>query len=686
MKKIYLIVAVLLAMTCTTSILQAQTTQKIAVPSDLEKWITTTFAKGKTPPFSFIYNDRPSSEFIRKWKHSTTKLTSDDPNVIKYQFSYTDPASGLTAVCLVDGFPEFNAVEWVLNFRNGSDKNSAQLKAVNVVDLTWKSETEGDFNLLRLRGSCGSRADFQPILSTLTVQDSVYMFPDGGRSSDNSAFPFFNIETPDQKGVVVGIGWTGTWFADVRRTAGQEVSLTSGMKYMDLFLYPEEQIRTPCICLLFWEGENLLTGNNHFRRFMLAHNSRKIDGKFAEYPLSAGFEWGDPAPCNEYSCLTEELAIAMIQRYKQFGITPEVFWLDAGWYTGCGGPDFTGGNWSTNVGNWTVDTTRFPDGLKPISDAAHRVGAKFMVWFEPERVDRSTLFARLHPEWMLKRPNDNCYLFNLGDKEACAWLSKYIGDMIEENGIDYYRQDFNMPTAPYWAVNEEPGRTGINEIRHVEGLYAYWDYLLERFPNLLIDNCASGGRRLDLETMKRSAPLWRTDYQYGEVNGYQCHTYGLNLFLPLHGTGIYNTDDYSFRSCLGSTMVINWEIFSIRGSIPDMQRVIAEYKELKPYFYEDYYPLTGYGDQTGDDAFLAYQLNRPSDRSGIVVAFRRKDNATNNIQVKLQGLDPETVYAIQNDNDGSITRQTGRELAEGVTLSIDQAPGSLLLRYTSAEK
>lgn len=66
--------------------------------------------------------------------------------------------------------------------------------------------------------------------------------------------------------------------------------------------------------------------------------------------------------------------------------------------------------------------------------------------------------------------------------------------------------------------------------------------------------------------------------------------------------------------------------------------------------------------------------------------LRGKDNATNNIQVKLQGLDPETVYAIQNDNDGSITRQTGRELAEGVTLSIDQAPGSLLLRYTPAEK
>ena len=58
--------------------------------------------------------------------------------------------------------------------------------------------------------------------------------------------------------------------------------------------------------------------------------------------------------------------------------------------------------------------------------------------------------------------------------------------------------------------------------------------------------------------MSRSAPLWRTDYRYGEVNGYQCHTYGLNFFLPLHGTGIYGTDDYNFRSSLSSTMVINW--------------------------------------------------------------------------------------------------------------------------------
>ena len=78
-------------------------------------------------------------------------------------------------------------------------------------------------------------------------------------------------------------------------------------------------------------------------------------------------------------------------------------------------------------------------------------------------------------------------------------MSKYIGDFLEENGIDYYRQDFNIEPEGFWAANDEPGRQGICEIRYIEGLYSFWEYLLNRFPGLLVDNCASGGRRIDLE-------------------------------------------------------------------------------------------------------------------------------------------------------------------------------------------
>ena len=182
--------------------------------------------------------------------------------------------------------------------------------------------------------------------------------------------------------------------------------MASGMKTMKLYLRPQETIRTPSISLMFWENIDRMAGHNKFRRFVLAHKSRKINGKFAEYPLSSGFNYRDPAPCTEYSCLTADYAIAMVKRYIQFGLKPEVFWLDAGWNTDAA--DFEHGKtWANTAGNWTVDTLRFPKGLRPVADEIHKVGAKFMVWFEPERVIRGTQWAVEHPDWMLDIPEHN---------------------------------------------------------------------------------------------------------------------------------------------------------------------------------------------------------------------------------------------------------------------------------------
>ena len=306
-------------------------------------------------------------------------------------------------------------------------------------------------------------------------------------------------------------------------------ALRSGMKTMRLYLHPDESIRTPSIGLLFWQGDDRMVGNNAFRRFVRVHQARKVNGKPATYPLSFSFNYRDPAPCTEYSCLTADWAIAMVNRYKRFELVPDVFWLDAGWTAGAS--DYRNGkSWANTNGNWTIDSTRFPEGLRPVTDAVHKAGAKFMVWFEPERVVKGTQWAVDYPQWMLdkelpatdKSESRDWLLFDMGNTEAREWLQEYIGDMIEQNGIDYYRQDFNMEPDKYWARYDEPDRIGMKEIRHIEGLYAFWDYLLERFPGLLIDNCASGGRRLDLETIKRSAPLWRSDYyHYDDPDGYQ---------------------------------------------------------------------------------------------------------------------------------------------------------------------
>ena len=673
LKKFFVAVVALL---CAVSV-YAQTSQRIAVPTSVEKWITSTFAKGKTPPFSFVYDGVNSQQFIRKWQHSLQKQESAE-GVVEYVATYQDRATGLKIECHIKGFQEFGAVEWVMNFTNTGSQNTPQITQVKSVDYSALSQKEGEFNVLHALGSNHDRADFQPRMTTLSSEAPLSMSPVNGRSSDTSAFPFFNVITPDNKGIVVAIGWTGTWYADLTTPNAKSVNLAAGMKHMDLHLYPGEAIRTPLVAMLFWQGDDYMAGNNTFRRFILAHHTRKPTKELGSYsPINGGLDWGDPAPCNEYGCLTEEFAVGLIKRYKMFGLQPESIWLDAGWYEGAGGPD---GTWWKSVGSWYADKERFPRGLKPLSDAAHSIGARFLVWFEPERAFDGSRLTKEHPEWLLKVGAGN-NLLDLGNKEALEWVCNHIGDFIEENGIDTYRQDFNMAINPYWEKFDEPGRIGMKEIRHIEGLYAFWDYLIERFPNIMIDNCASGGRRIDLETTSRSIPLWRTDYNYGEVNGYQCHTYALNFFLPLHGTGTYGTGAYSLRSSLSSATGLNWESTTQRVTIAEMQNALNEIKSLRPYYLEDFYPLTGLQDHTPDNVWLAYQLNRPSDDTGIVMAFRRKDNQQSEIEVKLRGLLPDATYEVTNADSGEVITATGADLMQSLKLKLEQPYSSLLLRY-----
>lgn len=653
--------------------------------TDIARWIDQRFAKGQLPPFSFILDEQPSEEFLRTWRWSRTAPASAEKDVVLRTFTYTDPRSGLEVVCDVKGYPDFRAVEWVLHFRNTSAENSGQLTRIKAADFDMVYPAAGALKIHYAEGNKISKADYAPRTAEFRTEQPLHIEPHGGRSSEE-AFPFFNLESEaSRQGVMVAVGWTGTWFADLEKRDPNRLTLAAGMLNTDLYLYPGEQIRTPSVALMFWSGDRM-NGHNRFRRLVLAHHSRKVDGK-PFYPLCSAFNYRDPQPCGEYSCLTADWAIAMVRRYSMFELTPDVFWLDAGWHTGAG--DFQhGNNWANTTGNWTVDRERFPEGLKPVSDAVHETGAKFMVWFEPERVVKGTQWATEHKEWMLDTAwpegseQSTWYLFDLGNDAACDWLCKYYGDLIEENGIDYYRQDFNMLPAGYWRDADEPGRSGIKEIRHIENLYKFWDYLLERFPGLLIDNCASGGKRLDWESIGRSAPLWRSDYyHYDDPDGYQCHTYGLNFFLPIHGTGILLPDQYSFRSSLSSALQCNWKVTEPGVSVLDMQQRIREYRDIREYYYEDYYPLSGTGDLTGSDVWLAYQMHRPSDDSGIVVAFRRQDAPDAEYTVRLGGLTPDASYTLVDCDTQAETVRSGRELTEGLTIRLDNPRSSLLIKY-----
>ena len=136
-----------------------------------------------------------------------------------------------------------------------------------------------------------------------------------------------------------------------------------------------------------------------------------------------------------------------------------------------------------------------------------------------------------HPEWVLHASTTDQGLLNLGNPQARQWITDHLHQVLTDNQVGIFRSDFNMDPLDHWRQNDARDRQGITENHYVTGYLAFWDALLERDPNLLIDSCASGGRRNDLETMRRSVPLWKCDYAVEPV-GMQCQTYGLAMWLP----------------------------------------------------------------------------------------------------------------------------------------------------------
>lgn len=648
-----------------------------------DKWIRKTFLNGSQFPFSFSLNGRPSSEFLGSWKKSLNEAQSSEPNSRSYILTLTSPDNTMRVDCNILAFDDFPAAEWKLNFTNIGKTNSPQISDIRSTDILLSGK-DFDYTIYTARGSNAKDLDFH-LVKIPIEKDSVYSFsPTGGRSSSATAFPFYNIDAGNC-GVFAAIGWTGNWNALMAMNKDKNFSISVGIPMVDTYLLPGESIRTPNVALLFWSGTDRMDGHNAFRSFLLAHHSpRNAQGKLATPPLSNGFDYGDPSPCGEYEALTELFARAVVDRCSRFGLNPEVYWLDAGWYSGCNAPEssYEGRNWYNQVGNWIPDPNRFPNGLKPLSDAVHASGSKLMVWMEPERVYEGSQFDSICAPWLLHSESwPRHRLLNIGNKDACDFLCNFIGDFFEENGIDLYRQDFNISPTTFWYSSDEPGRKGMTEIRYIEGLYRYWDYLLDRFPDLIIDNCASGGRRLDLETISRSMPLWRTDCNYGEPNCQQCHTYGLSQFLPIHGTAAFWADKYHSRSAISSSYTCFLEYFNRDSSVDDMKRAMQEYRQLREFTLCDFYPLSGDEDTTPTDRWIAWQYHDSSKEAGFIQAFRRANAIDKEYKVNLRGLDNSAKYEITDCDSGEIIIKTGMELASGLNLVAEQPLSALLLTY-----
>jgi len=615
-----------------------------------------------TPPFSFTYGGQSWAALLPGWKLERTQRELDAQRT-EHTLTYTDPATGLVVRCVAIEYHDYPTVEWTLYLRNDGTADTPIIADLQALDTQLARDVQGEFVLHHYIGSICTQEDYKPIATTLGPNTEQRIVPDGGRGS-NGQFPYFNIEA-GAGGTIVVVGWPGQWCAQFTRDGAMGLRVRAGQELTHFKLLPGEEVRTPLIVLQFWQGDRL-RAQNTFRRWMIAHNLPRPGGQVPtwEFAACSSHQYGEMISADSAS------QKMFIDRYLDEGLKLDYWWMDAGWYWNKGG-------WP-NTGTWEVDTDRFPGGFRPITDHAHERGVKIIVWFEPERVTPGTWLYDQHPEWLLG-PDGGQKLLNLGTDEARAWLTDHVDRLLTDEGIDLYRQDFNMDPLGYWRANDAEDRQGITEIRHITGYLAYWDELRRRHPNMLIDSCASGGRRNDLETMRRAVPLLRSDYILEPV-GQQCHTYGLASWLPFYGTGVNTGDPYVFRSQMCPHLTGCWDMRVQGADYTDVRQRIAEWREVAPYWQGDYYPLTPYSTDNSD--WMAWQFDRPDLGGGVVQAFRRADSIYLAARLRLHGLDPEARYALRDLNAGELGQRTGRELMDtGLEVRVEQQPGAVIVRY-----
>ncbi len=618
---------------------------------------------GSGAPFSFNYDGRPSDELLKELPLERSSVDRGKSQT-KLTLTWSDPKTGLQVRCVAVEYHDFPTVEWTLYFKNTGTNDTPILSDIRSLHVRFQRQSGDGFILHHQTGDNCTADSYEPHQTTLGPNSKQRFAPAGGRPT-TGAFPYFNIEY-DGGGTMAVIGWPGQWAAEFACDQARTLEILGGQELTRFRLHPGEEARSPLSVLLFWRGDRIRS-QNLWRRWMIAHALPRPGGQLVPTHYAGCFGNLQPRASEE---------IAQIDGWRKEGIRLDYWFIDAGWYPGRG-------TWS-NVGTWEVDAARFPRGLKEVADHCHAKGIQFIVWFEPERVTAGSWLAEQHPEWVLGGKKGG--LLNLGNPEAWKWVLERVDGLLTSQGIDVYRQDFNMDPLSCWRANDSADRQGLTEIHHVTGYLAFWDELLRRHPALYIDTCASGGRRNDLETLRRAVPLLRSDYPVTDftprcATGQQSQTWGISLWFPFHGTGAPLSDPYTMRSCFAPAFRLGWDTSNQGIDHALLRKTVDDFRGVEKCLLGDFYPLTPYS--LGEDMWLAWQFDRPEQGEGMVQAFRRRSSSCESARFKLRGLEAKGSYAVTN-LDAPATRQqlTGSDLMDkGLPVVIPIQAGSALFTY-----
>ena len=345
----------------------------------------------------------------------------------------------------------------------------------------------------------------------------------------------------------------------------------------------------------------------------------------------------------------------------------ELFVLEGGW-TGTediDSPTNNGQSHRLGFGTWTVNKVRFPNGLKAISDRVHSYGMKFGLWIEPESVFPLNELVTEHPDWIvgydhrdLEIKGIGCYSLNMANDDACEYITNVLIKLISENGIDYIKNDFNRANTHLGWRGEEIKHQKEAWDKYVRNMWKCYGTVKEKFPNLIFENSAGGGKRTDLGMLKFAGRMHRSDNQ-DPVDSLKMHE-GFTYLLPskFAGGACFISDLYSqlvnrrkttmeFQAHVGmmSGLSVSLKFAELSDErMAELKRLLALNKEIRETVQTgEFYRLVSIYDRP----YCAYQFRGNGGKRSIVFCFAENIEFGKTADfIRLKALEPDKKYKV----------------------------------------
>jgi alpha-galactosidase len=498
------------------------------------------------------------------------------------------------------------------------------------------------------------------------TEESIQLGSSEGKSGFGS--PFFVIRSDETGEIVIcHLAWSGNWAVELRmshdpETAASRLTYSMGPHALSpmRMLEPGETLKTPAVHIGSLHGDlDLATQqmHTHLRRSVLLPPIPKRDN------LVIFNHWSYTGHELTERALRHEIDIA-------HDVGAEIFVVDAGWY---GEPNV---HWR-KVGDWQPGG-RLPNGLHPIRDYARKKGLLFGLWMEPEIIAPGTNIHREHPDWLITRdgvPSDN--ELDLSNAQAVQWMEQTITQLVEEYELDLFRIDYNTSMG-------EGGHTLRGDViengiwRHNEAIYGIFDRLHSRFPQLILENCSSGGGRTDIGMLSRFHHTWVTDWQQAPRSTRIFN--GLSIALPPEyvdrNTGVGQDChrmadlDFQFRTVMFGHMTIMG--LYPQGLTPNplhLQRVrhhVDTYKTHIRPIHRSSQMFHHTPELPGREpcGWAVWELSSEDRLSSVIGVFRLAGETESSRKVHPRGLNRSRRYQLTFDNSGDHLEIDGRTIIE----------------------